>query len=109
METAAEIQAELAIKRFGGQSLRTRIGINTGAVVAGNVGAGERLHYTVHGDAVNVAARLEALNKRLGTYTLVSASTAEHLGRDYELQSIGEEVLPGKHETIGVYQLPQRA
>lgn len=82
LEAALEIEREVAQAAFaGGIRLRTRIGISTGLVVGGTVGGGERLGYTVHGDTVNLAARLEALNKDLGTTILVSARTAELLGK----------------------------
>jgi len=59
-----------------GRFLACRIGISTGVVLAGAVGARDRLSYTVHGDAVNLAARLEAMNKTAGTRILVSERTA---------------------------------
>lgn len=60
---------------FGGTHLRSRIGICTGPVVAGNVGGNGRLNYTVHGNTVNMAARLEALNKEYQSNILISEST----------------------------------
>ncbi|HXH03052.1 MAG TPA: adenylate/guanylate cyclase domain-containing protein [Candidatus Competibacteraceae bacterium] len=66
---AMEIQALLQTRRFGADelTLRARIGINSGVVVGGLVGAGSRLAYSVYGDAVNLAARLEPLNKEVRT------------------------------------------
>ena len=63
VKAAMEIQEVMKNKTFAGISLRTRIGISSGEVVAGNVGAGDRINYTVYGDAVNLAARLEQVNK----------------------------------------------
>jgi adenylate cyclase len=82
VRTALEIQRVLKGRTFGdGGSLKTRIGINSGVVVGGVVGAGDRLGYTVHGDEVNLAARLEQLNKDYGTGVIVSESTCELAGR----------------------------
>ncbi|MBB4264717.1 adenylate/guanylate cyclase domain-containing protein [Roseospira visakhapatnamensis] len=78
----AAVLAALAMQRrldqgpIAGHDLRCRIGIGTGPAVAGAVGAEGRLTYTVHGDAVNLAARLESLNKTTGTRILLSDRTA---------------------------------
>lgn len=105
LKTAIEIQDRLHRQKFAGVSLRTRIGVNTGEVIAGNVGSGTRVAYTVHGDAVNSAARLEQLNKQYDTYTLVSASTVERLSGSYNLREIGEVSIRGKHEEMRVFEL----
>ncbi len=67
VNAAIGIQQASSGRTFAGVPLRTRIGVNTGEVIAGNIGAGDRFNYTVHGDAVNLAARLEQLNKDHGT------------------------------------------
>jgi class 3 adenylate cyclase len=108
VETAVEMQNVLTDKRFAGVALRTRIGINTGEVIAGNVGAGTRYSYTVHGDAVNTAARLERLNKDYGTYTLVSESTVALLERVYPLQPIGEVSIRGKRDSVRIFEFDGR-
>ena len=105
VKAASAIQQVTADKAFGGVPLKTRIGINTGEVIAGNVGAGTRHNYTVHGDAVNSAARLEQLNKEYGTYTLVSDSTVELLEGTYPLEAIGDVPIRGKREGMRIFKL----
>ena len=105
VQSAMEIQAVVSAHDFAGVQLATRIGINSGPVVAGNVGSGDRLHYTVHGDTVNVAARLEELNKHHGTDTLVSGATVNALTGDYPVQLLGDVSLRGKHDDVRVYNV----
>ena len=105
VKAAAAIQAVVANKTFAGISLRTRIGINTGEVIAGNVGAGSRYNYTVHGDAVNSAARLEQLNKEHGTSTIISESTTVLLRGQYPIEAIGEVPIRGKRESVRIFKL----
>lgn len=92
-------------RTFAGVSLKTRIGINTGPLLAGNVGSGQRMNYTVHGDAVNVAARLEALNKTYGTTLLISASTVGELTDPGGLTRVGEVAIRGKDQSVEIYKL----
>ncbi len=108
VKTAVEIQALLAERRFADVPLKTRIGINSGPVVAGNISAGDRLHYTVLGDTVNVAARLETLNKKYGTNTLVSGSTASGLHGDFSLEALGEAQIRGKTEPVEVFSIAEQ-
>jgi class 3 adenylate cyclase/putative methionine-R-sulfoxide reductase with GAF domain len=105
VKTACEIQEVVKNRTFAGVSLCTRIGINTGTVIAGNVGSGDRVNYTVHGDAVNLAARLEQLNKDHGTLVLVSGSTVSLLTDNYPLESVGEVMIRGKHESVELFKL----
>lgn len=82
-----------------------RIGLNTGPLVAGNAGGGGRQSYTVHGDTVNLAARLEALCKQHGTSLLVSAATARALPGT-ELVPVGTVAVRGLSEPVAVYSTP---
>lgn len=88
---------------FEGQQLRVRVGINTGEVFAGAVGSGDRLSYTVLGNCVNVAARLEQLNKQAGTQILMSAETAGALGDGVEVSSVGEFDVRGISRPMELY------
>jgi len=104
-ESARAILACVAQREFAGERIRVRIGINTGSLVAGNVGGGGRQSYTVHGDAVNLAARLEALCKEYGTSLLVSATTAKALP-DAQLVAVGDIAVRGFAEPVTVFSIP---
>ncbi len=101
---ALEIQRRLETERLpGGHMLRTRIGINTGPVVAGSLGPQDRLTYTVLGDEVNLAARLENLNKQFGSRVLVSAATKARCGPGIGFESMGEVSVKGHPAPIRVF------
>jgi adenylate cyclase len=104
-EAARSILAAVAEREFAGERIRVRIGINTGSLVAGNVGGGGRQSYTVHGDAVNLAARLEALCKEHGTSLLLSAATAKALP-GANLVAVGTIAVRGLSEPVAVYSIP---
>ena len=104
LNAALEMRKTVLAEKFGGERLGIRIGINTGAVVAGAVGAEGRLSYTVHGDSVNLAARVEALNKKMGTDILVTENTAK-LVRDFSLSSVRETTVRGQSTPITLYSL----
>ncbi|MBB4285343.1 class 3 adenylate cyclase [Roseospira goensis] len=99
---ALEMQRRLDAGPFEGQTLHARIGIGTGTVLAGAVGAQDRLSYTVHGDAVNLAARLEVMNKSIGTRILVSDRTAT-LVRAVPLLSLGHLPVRGQGAEARVF------
>ena len=104
-EAARAILACIASREFAGECIRARIGINTGPLVAGNVGGGGRQSYTVYGGTVNLAARLEALCKEHDTPLLLSASTANALP-DAKLVAIGDIVVRGLAEPVTVFSIP---
>jgi class 3 adenylate cyclase len=103
---ARAILACVAGQAFAGERIQVRIGINTGLLVAGNVGGGGRQSYTVHGDAVNLAARLEALCKEHGTSLLLTATTAKALP-EAELVAVGNIAVRGFAEPVTVYSIPR--
>ena len=91
--------------RRGVPTLRMGIGIHTGVVFAGNVGGPGRIKYTVVGDTVNVTARLEGVNKELGTTTLITAETREAIGGRVDTRYRGEVPVKGRAEALRVYEL----
>ena len=99
---ASSIVHAIAQRRYEGQQLSCRIGINTGPVVAGAIGAEDRLSYTVYGDAVNVAARLEPLNKEFGTKILLAAATVALID-DASFRKIGTVPIRGRDGHVDVF------
>jgi class 3 adenylate cyclase len=99
---AREMLSRVAEENFAGETLAIRVGINTGPVVAGAIGAEGRLSYTVHGDAVNLAARLESLNKEYGTRLLVSENT-KILVQEIEFDQVGKSKVRGQSKSILLY------
>jgi adenylate cyclase len=85
--------------------VRTRIGIHTGEALAGNLGSARRFDYTLIGDAVNFAARLEGANKYTGTTILLSDETAQRLGGKFLLRRLGAFKVKGKAKAVVIHEL----
>ena len=88
-----------------GYRLSMRIGINTGTVMAGNMGSDERFEFTVIGDHVNIASRLEGLNKTYGTEIIISESTRTEIGQAFTVKELDLVRVKGKKQAINVYEL----
>jgi adenylate cyclase len=98
---------EASQERFGlpdGKRVATRIGVNTGDMVVGNVGAENRFTYTVMGDCVNLAARLESGGKQFGTEILVGEDTRSACGDLIEFRNVDKVRVVGRDKPVELYQ-----
>ena len=88
-----------------GRRLRTRVGINSGPVLAGNLGSEFRFDYATIGATTNLASRLESLNKLLGTEILITEATRQDLPSDIVTRRLGQFVLSGTSEPVQLYEV----
>jgi adenylate cyclase len=107
VECALAMQRHLArLQQQGRTPIRgMRIGINSGEAIVGNIGSDKRMDFTVVGDVVNVAARLQELGKELDADTLISEATRRQLEGEFHLLPEAAVVLRGRKEATAIYRL----
>lgn len=103
LEELKKLQAEWSVRKL--PKLSMRIGIHTGEMIIGNIGSKKRFNYTVMGDAVNLASRLEGLNKAYGTEILMGENTAQLVEKSFLLREIDMVRVVGKEQPVRIYEL----
>jgi adenylate cyclase len=91
--------------KIGRPHIKARIGINSGNMLVGNIGSKYRFRYGAMGDPVNLASRLEGLNKFYGTETMISAYTVDLVGGSYRLRELDRVRVKGRAQGLSVYEL----
>jgi adenylate cyclase len=109
-KTALEMMEELrslqeAWEKESKAILDIGIGINTGEMIIGNVGSPKRMDYTVIGDNVNLASRLEGVNREFGTHIIISESTYEMANEHITVRGLGEIKVKGRERQVAIYEL----
>jgi adenylate cyclase len=107
---AVEMVAELrrmndAWAAAGRPALDIGVGVNSGDMVAGNIGSQSIMSYTVIGDNVNLGSRLESLNKNYHTRIIVSEATRSRLKRQYDVRPLGSVTVKGKTRAVDIYEV----
>ena len=104
MQDARHALAE-AWAEIGRPPLSARTGINSGSMLVGNYGSKYRFNYSVLGDQVTLASRLEQLNKAYGTEIMIGEQTAELVGNDFLLRELDRVQVKGRKQALRVYEL----
>jgi adenylate cyclase len=109
VEAARMLLSLVSEREFDGRRLRLRIGVATGPVAAGTVGGGGRETYTLYGDTVNLAQRLEEMNKEFETQCLICGSTYEAAGSNSGAVPMGMVQVRGRENRVAVFALDDRS
>jgi len=109
VRAALRCQAKLAemrpaLRGRAGRDMHQRIGMNSGPAVVGNMGSAAHFNYTMLGDQVNLAARLEGVNKQFGTYTMISEALLERIDGAFPARELSRIAVVGREEPIRVYE-----
>ena len=92
-------------EQIGRPRIKARTGINTGIMLVGNIGSKYRFHYGAMGDAVNLASRLEGLNKIYGTQIIISGDTADLVAGAFRLRELDLVRVKGRAQALRIYEL----
>jgi adenylate cyclase len=108
--TALAMMAKLKVlnedwESRGRPTMRIGLGLNSGDAAVGNMGSDRLFNYTAIGDNVNLASRLEGLNKYYGTSILISSSTAQALGGQFVLREVDQVRVKGKAQALTIFEL----
>jgi adenylate cyclase len=108
--TAVEMVHELGqLNRMwaarGMAQLDIGVGINSGDMIAGNIGSSSIMSYTVIGDNVNLGSRLESLNKEYGSRIIISDASRVRLTGEYDIRPLGDVVVKGKTRAVAIFEV----
>ena len=81
------------------------VGVNSGEMIAGNIGSSSIMSYTVIGDNVNLGSRLESLNKEYKTRIIISDATRARLKTEYDMRPLGDVVVKGKSKAVAIFEI----
>lgn len=109
VRAALRCQARLAemrpaLRARAGRDMHQRIGMNSGLAVVGNMGSAAHFNYTMLGDQVNLAARLEGVNKQFGTYTMISEALVGRIDGAFPVRELSRIAVVGREEPIRVFE-----
>jgi len=96
-------------EKLSPSSLLTRVGINTGEMVVGNMGTVQKMDYTIMGSAVNLASRLEGINKRYGTWVIMSEAVQEGIGNGFVVRRLDRVRAVGINTPVRLFELVEEA
>lgn len=110
VQAAIDMVRELAVLNRGWAAkgmaqLDIGIGVNSGDMIAGNIGSSSIMSYTVIGDNVNLGARLESLNKDYKTRIIISDATRSRLKSEFELRPLGDVIVKGKSKAVQIFEI----